>query len=138
MSNEPQIQQALTLVNQLIPLVSNAEKKLSSARNWGLFDTLGGGGFITDIIKHAKLSDASNSMDQVNYLMNQLQRTLQNISIPQDYRMQVGGFATFADFFFDSALVDAYMLSKIWNSLNEVKRLKNKLYDLKARLESFR
>lgn len=138
MSNEPQVNQAISIVNQLLPLVSDAEKKLSSARNWSLFDTFGGGGFIIDIIKHSKLSDAKNTMDQVNYLMQQLQRTLSNIQYPQDYRMNVGGFATFADFFFDSGIIDVYMLSKIWSSLNEVRNLKNKLYDLKSRLEELR
>ena len=137
MANEPQVNEALSLVNQLIPLVNDAERSLSSARNWSFLDVLGGG-FFTDIIKHSKLSKASSTMYDVNYLMQRLQVVLGSIKFPVDYRMNVGGFATFADFFFDSGLVDAYMLSKIWTSLNEVRKLRDKLYDLKGKLEHIR
>ena len=135
MANVPQVNEALQLTNQLIDLVGDAEKKLTSARNWGFLDVLGGG-FIVDLIKHSKLGSASQTMDQVNYLMQRLQTVLGSISIPNDYTMQVGGFATFADFFFDSGVVDIYMTAKIMNSLSEVRKLKNKLYQLKVKLEA--
>ena len=137
MSNEPQVNVALDLVNQLIPLVSDAESKLASARNWGFLDVLGGG-FIVDLIKHSKLNSASNTMSEVNYLMQQLQKVLGSIQFPVDYSMQVGGFSTFADFFFDSGIVDIYMTSKIMSSLTEVRKLKDKLYSLKGKLENYR
>ena len=131
--NTLQINQALTLTDQLITCLDDAERQLSSARNWGFLDILGGG-LITDLIKHSKLQNAKNSMEHVNYIMQQLQQVLGSISIPGDYRMQIGGFATFADFFFDSGIVDIYMTAKIMNSLNEVRKLKEKCYELKRRL----
>ncbi|MCR4579525.1 MAG: hypothetical protein K5681_04170 [Treponema sp.] len=133
MSNDLQVNQAISLTNQLITCLDDAERQLSSARNWGFLDVLGGG-FIVDLIKHSKLNNAKGSMDQVNYLMKELQRVLGSISIPGDYRMEVGGIATFADFFFDSGIVDVYMTAKIMSSLSEVRRLKDKCYDLKHRL----
>ena len=137
MSNELQVNQAMNLTDQLISCLEDAEKQLSSARNWGFLDVLGGGA-IVDLIKHSKLNNAKVSMDRVNYLMQELQRILGGISIPQDYRMDVSGFATFADFFFDSGVVDIYMTAKIMNSLSEVRRLKEKCYDLKSRLAGMR
>lgn len=137
MNNEVQINEALNLINQLIPLVNEAESSLASARNWGFLDVMGGG-FITDLIKHSKLNKASGAMNQVNYLMQRLQQILGSIEMPMDYRMQVGDFATFADFFFDGAIADIYMTSKIMSSLTEVRNLKSKLFTLKARLEGMR
>ena len=131
--NSLQVNQALTLTDQLITCLDDAERQLSSARNWGFLDILGGG-LITDLIKHSKLQNAKNSMEHVNYIMQQLQQVLGSISIPGDYRMQIGGFATFADFFFDSGIVDVYMTAKIMNSLSEVRKLKEKCYELKRRL----
>ena len=131
--NTLQINQALTLTDQLISCLDDAERQLSSARNWGFLDILGGG-LITDLIKHSKLQNAKNSMEHVNYIMQQLQQVLGSISIPGDYRMEIGGFATFADFFFDSGIVDIYMTAKIMNSLSEVRKLKEKCYELKLRL----
>ena len=67
--------------------------------------------------------------------MQEVSRDLGSIEIPNDYRMQLGGFLTFADFFFDGIFVDAYMASKIMNSLDEVQKLKSRLYLLKSKLE---
>lgn len=134
MTNTPQVNEAMQLVRQLIPLVENAERNLSSARTWSFLDVFGGGTLV-DVIKHVKLDKASDSMNQVNYLMQRLQVVLGSIRIPEDYKMRVGGFATFADFLWDGAIVDVYMLSKIMSSLKTVRDLKCRLYSLKDMLE---
>ena len=137
MANDLQINQALTLTDQLIAELDTAERQLSSARNWGFLDVLGGG-LIVDLIKHSKLNNAKVSMDRVQYLLQELKRVLGGISMPGDYTMNVGGFETFADFFFDSGIVDVYMTAKIMSSLNEVRNLKNRCYELRSRLASVR
>ncbi len=137
MANELQINQAINLTDQLISELDQAERQLSSARNWGFLDVLGGG-FIVDLIKHSKLNNAKISMDRVNYLLQELKRVLGGISMPGDYSMNVGGIATFADFFFDSGIVDVYMTAKIMSSLNEVRNLKNRCYELRSRLSNLR
>ena len=137
MANELQINQAINLTNQLISTLDDAERQLSSARNWGFIDVLGGG-LITDLIKHTKLSNAQSSMDRVNYLLQELKRVLGGISMPGDYSMNVNGFLTFADFFFDSGIVDVYVTAKIMNSLSEVRRLRDRCYELRSRLSSIR
>ena len=137
MANEVQINQALSLTDQLISELDQAERQLSSARNWGFLDVLGGG-LITDLIKHSKLNNAKLSMERVNYLLQELKRVLGGISMPGDYSMNVGGFETFADFFFDSGIVDVYMTAKIMSSLNEVRNLKNRCYELRNKLTNAR
>ncbi len=137
MANELQINQAINLTDQLISELDQAERQLSSARNWGFLDVLGGG-FIVDLIKHSKLNNVKISMDRVNYLLQELKRVLGGISMPGDYSMNVGGIATFADFFFDSGIVDVYMTAKIMSSLNEVRNLKNRCYELRSRLANVR
>ena len=44
MENRPQqsqINEALSIIDRLIPVVNDAERNLSSARNWGFLDVLG-------------------------------------------------------------------------------------------------
>ena len=132
-----QITDAINLTNQILGYVEQAERSLSSARNWGFFDVLGGG-FIVDMIKHHKLGKTREAMESVNYLMQRLQQVLGSLQLPADYRMEIGNFSTFADFFFDGVFADLYMQSKIMQSLDEVRRLKNKLYELKSRLEGIK
>ena len=69
-----QIQEALNTVNQLIPLVEEAECHFKSARNWSFLDVLGGG-FFVDLLKHHNLNKASDSMSEINCLMQQLSST---------------------------------------------------------------
>ena len=137
MADITQVNQALNLTNQLIAELDQAERQLSSARNWGFLDVLGGG-LIVDLIKHSKLSNAKVSMERVNYLLQELRRVLGGISMAGDYSMNVGGFETFADFFFDSGIVDVYMTAKIMSSLNEVRNLKNRCYELRDKLNNIR
>ena len=137
MADIAQVNQALNLTNQLIATLDDAERQLSSARNWGFLDVIGGG-LITDLIKHSKLNNAKVSMDRVNYLLQELKRVLGGISMAEDYSMNVNGFLTFADFFFDSGIVDVYVTAKIMNSLSEVRRLRDRCYELRQRLSSIR
>ena len=137
MADITQVNQALILTDQLIAELDQAERQLTSARNWGFLDVLGGG-LITDLIKHSKLNNAKSSMDRVNYLLQELRRALGGISMAGDYSMNVGGFETFADFFFDNGIVDVYMTAKIMSRLSEVRNLKNRCYELRARLSNIR
>lgn len=136
MVDEQRVSEALSLINQIIPELDEAESKLKSARNWGFIDMFGGG-FLTDLIKHSKISSASSRMNEVNYLMQRLQVCLQGISTA-DYTMQVRRYATFADFLFDGFIFDTYMTSKIMGSLDQVRELKSRLFRLKSELESKR
>lgn len=132
---KPQVVDAIKTVNVLIPLVEDAERQFKSARNWSFLDVLGGG-FVVDMIKHYKLGKAGNTMEDVNCLLQQLSVQLGNIDVPVDYRMQLGGFSTFADFVFDGFIMDAFMASKILSSIDQVRKLKSRLYELKERLEA--
>lgn len=122
------------ILNELIPLTEEAMGKFRSARNWGFFDILGGG-FLTNLIKHSKLSSARDIMAQINTLLNALQRELNDIIIPTDFNMGSASFATFADFVFDGFLADVYMQSKIMSSLDQVEELHRRLLILDDKLD---
>ena len=128
---------AILILDRLLPVVSEAERRLASARNWGFLDIMGGG-FIVDAVKHSKLQKAARAMEEANGLMDELSRALSGAGSQVDFRMQIGGFATFADFFFDGIFADAYMTSKIENSLASVSELKMQLIALRQRLEAER
>ncbi|MCI6481530.1 hypothetical protein [Treponema porcinum] len=127
---------ALCVLDRLVPLVFDAEKRLSHARNWSFIDVLGGG-FFVDIFKYLNIGRAKNSMDEADRLLRELSSILGGMEIPVDYRMQLGGFATFADFVFDGFIIsDVYMAGKILASLDQVKELKRRLVALQVQLQS--
>ena len=127
---------ALCVLDRLVPLVFDAEKRLSHARNWSFIDVLGGG-FFVDIFKYLNIGRAKNSMDEADRLLRELSSILGGMEIPVDYRMQLGGFTTFADFVFDGFIIsDVYMAGKILASLDQVKELKRRLVALQVQLQS--
>ena len=127
---------ALCVLDRLVPLVFDAEKRLSHARNWSFIDVLGGG-FFVDIFKYLNIGRAKNSMDEADRLLRELSSILGGMEIPVDYRMQLGGFATFADFVFDGFIIsDVYMAGKILSSLEQVRELKRRLVALQVQLQS--
>ena len=114
---------ALCVLDRLVPLVFDAEKRLSHARNWSFIDVLGGGFFVA-IFNYLNIGRAENSMDEADRLLRELSSILGGMEIPVDYRMQLGGFATFADFVFDGFIIsDVYMAGKILASLDQVMEL---------------
>lgn len=133
-NNRKEITEVLVIIDQILPLIDQAEDKFKSARNWGFIDILGGG-FLVDLIKHSKLGSASTIMNRINSLLQDLQRELKDVVIPTDFSMNTATFATFADFLFDGILADVYMQSKIMSSLDQVRELRNRLNFLRGKLK---
>jgi hypothetical protein len=133
MSNLSNVSSAKDTIRQILPLVDEAERKFKSARNWGFLDIFGGG-LIVDLFKHGKLNSANNTMNEISYHLQILQNQLDSLTIPTDYRMKFG-FSSFGDFLFDGAIFDIYMQSKIMSSLDQVRKLKNKLVQLHDMLD---
>lgn len=133
MSNLSNVSGAKNTIRQILPLVDEAERKFKSARNWGFLDIFGGG-LIVDLFKHGKLNSANNTMNEISYHLQILQNQLDSLTIPTDYRMKFG-FSSFGDFLFDGAIFDIYMQSKIMSSLDQVRKLKNKLLQLHDMLD---
>lgn len=127
------LNRAKQIVNELLPLVAEAKRQFKGAKMWSVFDMLGGG-LLVDLLKHSKLSNAQQIMNRINYGMQELQRVLGDAHIPVDYSMNGHEFLTFADIFFDNAITDIWMASKIWSSYTELEKLEDKLVMLKERL----
>ena len=96
-----------------------AQDKLKSARGWGMLDMFGGG-FITDLMKHSKINDASRCMEDAKCHLKKFQKELKDVNLPLNIRMEVGGFLSFADYFFDGIVADYLVQSKIANAREQV------------------
>lgn len=122
MSNElmsREIREAIAAGERALGSLKSAEEKLGSARNWGFVD-LFGGGLITDLIKHSKMNDAVSYMEAAKRDLQSFQKELKDVNVPMDLRMEVGGFLSFADFFFDGLVADYLVQSKISDAREQV------------------
>lgn len=137
MSNEMvrmEIQEAITAGERALASLRAAKEKLDSARNWGIFDLLGGG-FFTDMIKHSKLNDASSYLEDAKQNLLIFQRELRDVQVIRDLHIEVGGFLSFADFFFDGLVADYLVQSKIAEARQQVEDAIYRVEDLLAQLK---
>lgn len=111
-----------------------ANDKLSSAKNWGLWDMLGGG-FLTTMVKHSKIGDASQLMEAARSKLHIFQRELQDVQVPVEFRMEIGDFLTFADFFFDGIIADWMVQSRIRDAKRQVEDAIRKVTNIMSRLD---
>ena len=114
MSNEMmkrEMQEAVQAGERELQSLYAARDKLGSARNWGIFDMLGGG-FISDFVKHSKMNDAAALMEQAKSDIQRFQRELRDVQVSLDLRMEIGSFLSFADFFLDGLVAD-YMVQSV-------------------------
>ena len=140
MSNEMmrrEMKEAMDAGERALSSLRNAQEKLNSAGNWGLFDMFGGGLFST-IMKRSKMDDAQQLMEVAKSDLKRFQRELKDVSIPLDLRMEVGSFLSFADFFFDGFVADYLVQSKISEAKEQVSdaiiRVEQILNELKRKM----
>jgi hypothetical protein len=97
--------------------LKNAKSELNSAKNWGIMDLLGGG-MISGLVKHSKMGKAQQYMEQAKYDLSAFSRELNDVNMACDLNIDVGGFLSFADFFFDGVVADWLVQDRI----NEARR----------------
>lgn len=118
-SQEMEIREAVAAGRKTLFYLESAQEYLSKAKNWGVWDMLGGG-FFADMMKHSKLSDAQNAMEQARYEMKNFQKELRDVQQSLDFQIDIQGFLMFADFFFDGIIADWLVQSKIQEAREQV------------------
>ena len=119
MSNIIEIREAIAAGERALSSLYVAQDKLNSARGWGIFDMLGGG-FIADFIKHSKMEEASKSMEEAKYSLQRFRKELSDVNGNFNLQLNIGGFLSFADFFFDGFVADYLVQSKISDARRQV------------------
>lgn len=122
MSNEmmrKEMKEAMEAGERALSSLRKAQEKLNSAGNWGLFDMFGGGLFST-IMKRSKMDDAQQLMEAAKSDLKHFQKELKDVNIPLDFKMEVGSFLSFADFFFDGFVADYLVQTKISDAKEQV------------------
>lgn len=134
-NDRKEINEAIAAGEQALNSLYAAQEKLDSAKGWGWADLLGGG-FLTGMIKHSRIEDASRCMEDAKYHLKVFQKELNDIHLSMDLRMEVGGFLSFADFFFDGLVADYLVQSKIEDARRQVADAINMISDIVRNLRA--
>jgi hypothetical protein len=104
----------------LLLALERAEKALSSAGNWGVYDMMGGG-VISTHIKRSRMDDAQTAIMDAGRRLRRFQKELEDVKMAVNTELHLGGLLSFADYFFDNLFVDWMVQDKIRKAETQVK-----------------
>ncbi len=114
-----EVQEAVVAGTEALGALERAKECLNSAGNWGIVDILGGG-LISTFVKHSKMGDASRLVEKARSTLKQFQKELQDVQSLEEIHIETGDFLAFADYFFDGAIADWLMQSRIKKAKRQV------------------
>lgn len=125
---QKELQEAAEAARHTLLAIGQLLNSLNSAANWGTWDMLGGG-LLSTAVKHSRINDARQQVQSVQRNLNRLQRELSDVQVEADLDIDIKGFISFADYFFDGLIADWVVQSRI----NEARKRAEKLEeDVKA------
>jgi len=104
--------EAIEAGERALTSLRRAQSELGSARNWGFVDMFGGG-LISSFVKHSKMNNAADYMNEAKYNLQMFSKELEDVSQCIDFEFNTGDFISFADYFFDGLLADYLMQERI-------------------------
>ena len=116
---QQEIDEAIRAGQQARSSLLQAKDCLKSAGNWGLLDMFGGGLFTT-FVKRTRMNDAEQLVQQARSDLKRFGKELADVESIADFHVETGNFLTFADYFFDSFLMDWLVQSKIRDAQKQV------------------
>ena len=133
-----EIDEAIRAGEQALDSLREAKNQLNSARNWGIYDMIGGG-LISSMIKHSKIDQANEWMDQANRDLRCFAKELRDVD-GEDLQIDTGSLVTMLDIFCDNFFSDLLVQQKINDGRARIDalsdRIEDVLYTLKQRANS--
>ena len=134
-SEEREIREAINAGEEVLYHLEAVSKSLDSAANWGIWDMLGGGMFVT-WAKHSRLNDAKAQVHKAEAACRVFARELRDVQMSLDVNLELDGFLTFADYFFDGFFADIMVQSRIGNMKDDIRRQRAYIEQLLQRLRT--
>lgn len=126
-------QEAIVAGDRALDSLIEAQNQLRKARNWGIYDILGGG-FLSSMIKHSKIDNARSCIERAKYDLDVFNRELQDVS--GSINVDIGGLLTFFDVM-DNFFADLLVQSKISDASRQVEQAIYKVEDILRRLKTY-
>lgn len=116
---EKEKREAINAGNGVLNSLRITRENLNSAKNWGLADMFGGG-FLTTMLKHSKMDQAKQNMEQAKYDLCNFSKELNDVNMACNLNIETDDFLSFADYFFDGFVVDWMVQDRINTARRQV------------------
>ena len=135
MDEDRELREAVAAADDAMDSLERADRLLRSARNWGVWDMLGGG-FLSGLIKRSKMREAGAEMESARQALLRFRRELEDVDQLIDPGFTNFDLIDFGDLFLDSFLFDLLAQGKINDArervdraIFEVRRIRRQLVD---------
>lgn len=118
--------EAITAGRRASSALEQAGDSLDSAAGWGTWDIFGGG-MISDMVKHGHIDEARGHIDEAQRALSYFRTELADVGDIDVANIQIGEFATFADWFFDGLFADFFVQGRINEAQNNVAHAGNQV-----------
>ncbi len=127
--------ESILACDRALSSLERAIRSLEGARSWGIWD-IAGGGFLATAAKHSRINDMRREIKNAEKEMSALNASLSRFNLPPNMDVEIGAFATFADYFFDGLISDLFVQSKIKDSLNKLRDTYDKINRIQSALQT--
>ncbi|MGA8995541.1 MAG: hypothetical protein WB441_14660 [Nocardioidaceae bacterium] len=86
---------------------------LGETRSWSSWDTFGGGGLFTDMMKYDRLDDVARTLKAADAALQRFSRELADLHLSGVDGVRIDGFTQVLDVFFDNFFTDLAVRSRI-------------------------
>ncbi len=126
---ERERREAFEAGKQALAALRQAKSCLSSARNWGIYDILGGGA-VSSLIKHSRMEKAKRYLFEARADLRNFESELQEVAHFEKVNLDTRDLPAFTDVIFDDIFSDALMQSRIRKAQEEVDRAIRRVEDI--------
>lgn len=130
-----EMKEAVQAGRSVLEDLKQAEESLSSARNWGTYDMLGGG-MISTHIKHNRVDEAMGYIHDAQSSLRRFGKELRDVQVALDVEIDIGSFLKFSDYFFDGFISDWLVQGRIKDTLAEVQDKRSDVTQIVRRLQT--
>ena len=129
-----ELREAMDAGREVLQAVGSMEESLDDAEAMGTWDMLGGGFFAT-AAKHRHLDEARYAADGIQRALSRFRTELADVIVPiETPTVELGEFATFADYFFDGFFADWAVQNRIRDAQGGVAHTRDRVEQVMDRL----
>lgn len=131
-----EIEEAIAACERAWEAKLEVQNSLSSADDWAFWDTWGGGGLITDMVKYDKIDDAQVQFKRLSAELSHLKRELSDVGQSISFDMvAMDPMTKGLDIWFDNIFTDLKVKDEIQNQISVVNLLNHELSTVRLNLD---
>ena len=133
--DQREIREAIQAGEAALRSLEWAKEKMGSAKNWGIFDMMGGGLF-SSLFKHSKIDRASADIEEAKRQLAVFKRELEDVSISEEFSVGIGDGLRFIDTFLDNVFADVVVQSRINSAIERLDKVSGQVRGILTKLYS--